>query len=405
MPVEVYACSIKPREEVIPRHFYQLDSLRGLAALAVILQHWQIIWKLTPHSRSAGLLVQMPPLRLFVAGHSAVMMFFVLSGFVLSLPQVAGKHVTYLSYLCKRTCRIYLPYLAGLGLSLLGCWKWHGMHTYGSWADSFWADPPQWKYIREHILFLGNYDANRYNGTFWTLIQEMRISVVFPLVCAAVLRLRARGGLLVALMLFVVDIMLEFTQIIPTSYSRTFCYTGMFVIGILLARYREYLGDKIGKLHAGSDRLYWGAFFVFVFVYAYTPSLSNAMGWDNIAAFDSITAIGAAGIILFSLADKKVEKFLLWRPISFLGRISYSLYLLHFPILLAFGHVFYLHVPPIVWLIPYVVTTISFAALMYWAVEAPSIRLGKALSKRIATLVPSQQVDHPATPIDSIVVS
>lgn len=57
---------------------------------------------------------------LFWNGHSAVILFFVLSGFVLSLPFFKGEYkFDYSRYLVKRICRIYIPYLIIIMLAII----------------------------------------------------------------------------------------------------------------------------------------------------------------------------------------------------------------------------------------------------------------------------------------------
>ena len=57
------------------------------------------------------------PLRLLVDGEAAVILFFVLSGYVLALPFIAGTQLTYGRYLVKRICRIWLPFAAAILLA------------------------------------------------------------------------------------------------------------------------------------------------------------------------------------------------------------------------------------------------------------------------------------------------
>ena len=69
--------------------FVELDALRGLAALIVVLHHLRLLWQgdVEPSSRILRMLLTL----LNPAGNGAVILFFVLSGFVLSLPAVAGS--------------------------------------------------------------------------------------------------------------------------------------------------------------------------------------------------------------------------------------------------------------------------------------------------------------------------
>ena len=58
------------------------------------------------------------------------MLFFLLSGFVLSVPYLRGKGQAYPVYLIRRILRIYAPYLAALALAVAGAppgmgrWDW-----------------------------------------------------------------------------------------------------------------------------------------------------------------------------------------------------------------------------------------------------------------------------------------
>ena len=62
-----------------------LDSLRGLAALTVVTCHYFILLGSTPSGEWISLWLQIPPLSLFRTAYGAVILFFVLSGYVLAL--------------------------------------------------------------------------------------------------------------------------------------------------------------------------------------------------------------------------------------------------------------------------------------------------------------------------------
>jgi Acyltransferase family len=76
--------------------FEQLDSMRGLAALVVVFHHFYLMFY-RAHFRSNPLSALIYP---FVAGHESVMLFFVLSGFVLSLPLMKQVPFSYPIYVC-----------------------------------------------------------------------------------------------------------------------------------------------------------------------------------------------------------------------------------------------------------------------------------------------------------------
>src|SRR5436305_607603 len=96
------------------RRIPELDALRGIAAAVVLTFHWLAVmpaWNAdTRHDGGAYLLlnaVKYTPLHVFAAGPEAVLLFFVLSGFVLALPFVEGRAGGYLPFLVRRAFRIY----------------------------------------------------------------------------------------------------------------------------------------------------------------------------------------------------------------------------------------------------------------------------------------------------------
>lgn len=92
------------------RHFDELDSLRGLAAITVAFGHLALLtfasttWPDHPHIafwRHVVTLLNRTPLAFLMAGGAAVRFFFVLSGFVLMLPFLRRKENPYSPYLVK----------------------------------------------------------------------------------------------------------------------------------------------------------------------------------------------------------------------------------------------------------------------------------------------------------------
>ena len=91
-----------------------LNSLRGLAALIVLLHH---CYYMLDGSKTGELsIVRLSPLRLFIAGHAAVIVFFLLSGFVLALPY-RSEQPNALCFIIRRACRIYIPFASAIFLS------------------------------------------------------------------------------------------------------------------------------------------------------------------------------------------------------------------------------------------------------------------------------------------------
>ena len=124
------------------RHYEELDSLRGLGAFTVIFCHflgaypesmpwmwifgdnalgtvWNAFHGVTPHGAPLLEMLVGVPMVLLRASSEAIIFFFLLSGFVLSLSFVNGKKPAYLPYLVKRVFRLYPAFLAAITAAFL----------------------------------------------------------------------------------------------------------------------------------------------------------------------------------------------------------------------------------------------------------------------------------------------
>ena len=113
-----------------------------------------------------------------------MVLFFTLSGFVLSLPVWRETKISYLHFVLRRTFRIYLPYLLALFLSVAGAYLFHSHKQphLSPWFQGSWSTPIDPHLVLQHMLFIGSrYQAGQYNTVFWTLILEMQISLIFPI--------------------------------------------------------------------------------------------------------------------------------------------------------------------------------------------------------------------------------
>ena len=281
-------------------HLVELDSLRGLAAMAVLLLHFLEGWLEASPPHFVHYLFYIPFL---TNGSAAVVLFFVLSGFVLTLPQMAPQPQSYPAYLIRRICRIYLPYVAALALAILGCWRFHGLEMYGMQFHLIWRSAPSLHIIAEHLAFLGRYDVYAYDSPIWSLVHEMRISLIFPILCLISLRLRAWVTFLIALTLPVAGRVIDRlsgpylgegypgVQSVFWSYTVGFC--GIFLVGSLLARYRETIIAWLAQLSAWTRS---AMFLVALVLYQYVSLL-------HIPRFlwDFIVGLGAAYFVMLAL--------------------------------------------------------------------------------------------------------
>src|SRR5690349_9211043 len=95
-----------------------LDAMRGLAAISVVIHHCILSLPQPAQDRIEALL-KFTPLRPFSTGRPFVLLFFVLSGFVLTVAIRSDSRFSYSAFVLKRVCRIYLPYAASLAFSIV----------------------------------------------------------------------------------------------------------------------------------------------------------------------------------------------------------------------------------------------------------------------------------------------
>ena len=92
---------------------------------------------------------------------------------------------------------------------------------------------------------------------------------------------------------------------------------------------------------------------------------------------------GAVLLVALCSADKRIVPALELRPFLYLGKISYSLYLLHVPILYAVVHLLYGHWPNEAIIGAGILLTFATSDLFNRLVEKPSQRIGRLVSTRI----------------------
>jgi peptidoglycan/LPS O-acetylase OafA/YrhL len=94
---------------------------------------------------------------------------------------------------------------------------------------------------------------------------------------------------------------------------------------------------------------------------------------------DWAIAIGSSIFIIFCINSNTVRSIMLLKPVHYVGKISYSLYLYHMIIMFTMINVFYGKFPISVILISSFVISFIVASTMYYLIEKPSMRLGRLL--------------------------
>jgi peptidoglycan/LPS O-acetylase OafA/YrhL len=369
-----------------------LDSIRGLAALVVVFDH--CVMSIPRYGNPAlhhgapqatltdplGLIQFCSPLRVLWSGTGAVALFFVLSGFVLSLPWLRGQPPLYGSFVVKRVCRIYIPYVVAVGLAALlaSVLSAYLPTNRSQWfATTNWTEPETIAVAVDQALMLGRHiDAD---NVIWSLVYEMRISLLLPLLMWPILAAGRGGAAALAAALAVTSWSL--TRFLPASElvqqtAAMLQYAVLFVAGAVLAR-------ELGRIRSIlARRPTW-----IVLALLCGGLLILGVDWPHFPYY--CFGLGSAMVIAAALAPGRVAQFLERPGPRFIGRISYSLYLVHLPLLLTMAallrgvlafNVMLLFVPA---------ASIVVAAVFHRLVEAPSIALGRRLATRpVASVLP-----------------
>ncbi len=215
----------------------ELDGLRGLAAVIVVIHHCLLTvpafarigaWPgVVPEEPAARILTQ-TPLHLLWAGHEAVLVFFVLSGTALVYP-VARRHAQrrrfdWIDYVPRRIVRLWLPAAAStaLAVALMVLVPRSTAASLGPWMTQ--AHPAGLS-ARHLLLELALQPRYAYRNTvLWSLHAEAVFSFLLPLVVLVVaLAARARAWWLPAAACLAVPAV--------TGDTRTLVYVPVFVLG------------------------------------------------------------------------------------------------------------------------------------------------------------------------------
>jgi len=363
-----------------------LDALRGLAAMTVVNSH-ALDSLIDGHS-----LDEYTPLYLFRAAHESVIFFFILSGYVLTTQIQQQNSFDYKKFIIQRLWRIYVPYFFVMLLTFLLFLFFHGNLADGR---PVWSEPLSFKIILNHLLLVTNFNTNSYNPVIWSLVHELRISLLFPIILF-ILPKDFKKLILIALLISVLAAICIVNGLNPSlgynnSYLYTLHYISLFILGsiifnnieILSVLYNRFSGKK--KLALLIIALMLFNYSRMIFLIPHKFKLIKLSLFNEFVA-DWFTAASACFFIIIAIELKKEKSWLITRIPLFLGKISYSLYLLHLPIIIVFFILFPTFNRPLLMLIC-VVTGVIVAYFTNKYIEKPAAIIGMR-RKAITNIIP-----------------
>jgi peptidoglycan/LPS O-acetylase OafA/YrhL len=357
-------CSIRAEG----RRFEFVDALRGFAALAVVLPH------------AAGLFVypQQSSLTRFYlglaeCGGAGVMVFFVISGFAIaySLRNAATEGFGLGRFMLRRAVRLDPPYWAGMVLiGLVVAMREYLVHQ-----------PlllPSSGKVLAHLLYLQDIlGLGHFNIVFWTLCLEFQLYFVFAIMMRSLfsptyrpreasvgIRAEAdRYGWAMVVAFFLSLVLSHTVWPMLRSWFVPFFY--LFLAGSLAA------WNIQGRI---SDRLFQ------LCLLAMGVALVLKPEWPRVVGF--LTAI----LLYVAIRRDALHRWCAGRAAQSLGRISYSIYLVHGPLTICFLGLRTRMTPDskvvsLLCMAGLYFSTIAVAALFYRVIEVPCLRLSRQLKR------------------------
>lgn len=307
--------------EAASRRVVGLDGVRGIAALFVMLHHCYLMsYPGYPHNTGPSWLAWL------LYGHLAVVVFIALSGFSLAVGparrdwQLGGKA----RFAHRRAWRILPPYWAALVFSLIIAW---------AVVPQPGSAPPDGKSVVVYGLLLQDvFGSPVPNGAFWSIAVEAQLYVVFPLL---LLVLRRAGAVVmvtaVTVVVVLVGLLAPHVPAVGMLMRLTPQFAALFALGLAAA----------GILRAGERvrQLPWQWFALLaVAPVLVLVAVKGSVWWDREHFWADLAFGPAVALLLVAVATRRARP-IVWllntRPVRRLGSFSYSLYLIHAPIVVA----------------------------------------------------------------------
>lgn len=316
-----------------------LDGVRGLAACIVVVCHFfQVflpsVFEGRPemaHFAFEGAAAR-TPINLLFNGNFSVCLFFVLSGYVLSYRYFQTKDRLHVySSAARRYFRLAIPAVLSVVLAYLAIIGGFGFYddiqgiTLSSMPDPFAADTGVWAMMKESLFHTFFAYGSQYNPVLWTMTYELFGSFLI----FAFLLLLGKRKLRFAVYALLIWLWID-------SY-----YLG-FVLGMLLSDLKH--SDR--NWLAAINRPWINAILVIAGIFMGSYPYWNTQGtiysilvWEapGFSFFEFYHVTGSFLILTALLNSSRMQTLFNRKPFAYLGKISFSLYLVHFTIICTLG--------------------------------------------------------------------
>jgi peptidoglycan/LPS O-acetylase OafA/YrhL len=358
------------------RHIEELQSLRGVAALVVAVSHMSSVYMLP-----AGLRISIDAV---LNAHAALIIFFVLSGYVLtgSLLRRGLSRPAVLGFYVGRLFRLFPALWVASAISALFLWAFPAQVIRPQatiWFLLYLGGLPAWRGVLLAALAI---DKSLIMPV-WTIFIELFGSALMPLMVMLAV-LRGRWFRWFVLLLAAGSYLLMHAPHRLDSLP----YLFDFALGVWLgSRQFKFLNHRLTlKLFCSAGVLIFFRFLWVAFRHGRPMPLYDGYGDPVPMLVEGIAAFFLVGALA---AEQGRVRLLRGRAAVWLGDVSYSLYLIHFPVVILvaklLSRVFTAQTPMttaagalIVIALP---ISLGLATLLHRCVELPGIEWGKRVTR------------------------
>lgn len=350
--------------------------MRGFASQAVIIFHFFAISAVLRTSWFANI-----PL----SWNTGVDFFFVLSGFLLSIPFIQPGKQDPKSYYVRRAFRILPVYYLSLAGAVFIFSRGASIHQ-----------------ITLSLFFLQNFSPSTFdsiNGVYWTLVIEEIFYATLPVFIYFFMKQRWIYSLPICIAFSTSYRVIVYLHYFDDLHSLNFylwqypSYIEHYAIGATLANLFVY-GKIYARKYSSSKPLALTCALLIATMYI-MGSRYLVNGYDFPIA-NIVMAWEYGGVLYFTLTSplSSYLRSLFTNPVAlFAGKVSYSAYVWHLPIEAFF--IFTLKLPLLEWIAVSYFVSMSIAVLSYYYVEKPFL----SFRNRFVKVKPESKVEKIATPI------
>jgi len=314
----------------------EIDSLRGIAAFLVFIFHAErVIGKNTEQLSGVFGYLQ----AFVVTGATGVTLFFILSGFLLSMPFFKNPNPDRVLFYKKRFIRIIPIYWLIVTVACVA-------------TGLIFNDPL--KAIKSYLFLFEGRDMFPFSIPWWTLRTEIQFYLLLPLLMPLIHYRRGRWILISMIPLYILSMLFVFympndgnwklySQIYAIFLQSVIRHAPVFIMGIIMSwvylKYgqaiKEYLSSSNIFKNGLSDVIVICAFFLLSLVLRKVSLLGGTLvaefNWPQRYIYESVPwCVIFMGVLLLPLRMKLA---LSNRFFAQFGKISYPFYFVHLPVL------------------------------------------------------------------------